>query len=203
MREDLSDCIRCTGHDVDSERKLSDVNSRLRAFAVPLAVAWVRHQRDRYRRDARAKSLDREVLKSLGPFFPGDVLERSRFVTLRAPKADRPSFFDDLVRFGVTESMFTAFTDVHAITYQDVIVMPSVVASAGNLELVFHELVHVVQFEELGVPQFIDRYVTGWLAAGWRYEGIPLEIDAYALQHRFVAAPTHPFDVKDEVRRRL
>jgi hypothetical protein len=57
-----------------------------------------------------------------------------------------------------------------------------------------------VQFDELGPDRFVERYVDGWFSAGFRYEGIRLEIDAYALQRRFEEDPTAPFDVGREVR---
>jgi len=69
--------------------------------------------------------------------------------------------------------------------------------------LLFHELVHVVQYKLLGVGEFIRRYVTGWAAAGFVYEAIPLERDAFDLQRRFQGAPRRGFPVHDAVARRL
>ena len=56
--------------------------------------------------------------------------------------------------------------------------------------LLFHELVHVVQYDVLGTSRFATQYVTGWAEAGFVYEKIPLEVQAYALQHRF-ERPAH------------
>jgi len=43
--------------------------------------------------------------------------------------------------------------------------------------LLFHELVHVEQHRQLGIPRFADLYVRGFLSGG-SYEAIPLEVNA-------------------------
>ena len=69
--------------------------------------------------------------------------------------------------------------------------------------LLFHELVHVVQFNLLGIDEFVTRYVAGWTRNGFRYRDIPLERDARELEARFALDPSHPFSVEVEVRRQL
>jgi hypothetical protein len=69
--------------------------------------------------------------------------------------------------------------------------------------LLFHELVHVVQFHLLGIDDFVARYVGGWIRNGFSYRDIPLEQDAYRLEARFAADPTDRFPVEDAVRRQL
>ena len=64
--------------------------------------------------------------------------------------------------------------------------------------LLFHELVHVVQYEKLGVAEFAAKYVRGFLSGG-SYEAIPLEMNACELDARFAAAPTIAFSVASEV----
>src|SRR5436853_935557 len=43
------------------------------------------------------------------------------------------------------------------------------------------ELVHVVQYEKLGLKEFAAKYVTGFLSGG-SYEAIPLEMNADEVQ---------------------
>jgi len=81
--------------------------------------------------------------------------------------------------------------------------MPRLLPDVSCLPLVFHELVHVVQFDELGPERFLARYLDEWVAAGFRYERIGLELDACALQRRFESAPSEPFDAREETRRLL
>jgi len=64
--------------------------------------------------------------------------------------------------------------------------------------LLFHELVHVEQYRQLGVPRFSELYVRGFLTGGG-YEGIPLERNAYALGARFEANLQERFSVSDDV----
>jgi hypothetical protein len=64
--------------------------------------------------------------------------------------------------------------------------------------LLFHELVHVEQYRQLGITHFAELYVRGFLGGG-RYNGIPLEINAYSLGGRFERSPQTRFSVADEV----
>ena len=63
--------------------------------------------------------------------------------------------------------------------------------------LLFHELVHSVQYRLLGVPRFSMLYVRGFLRTR-SYEAIPLERNARELEGRFSAGRA-PFDVESEV----
>jgi len=65
--------------------------------------------------------------------------------------------------------------------------LASVAGAVRFRSLLFHELVHVVQYEHLGQRGFFREYVRGWALAGLRYREIPLERDAYELQGRFDA----------------
>jgi hypothetical protein len=83
---------------------------------------------------------------------------------------------------------------VAAITFDNIIASRQPLTSA----LLFHELVHAVQFRLLGVSAFAFLYVRGLLEAG-RYDGIPLERCAVELDYRFEAERS-PFDVEREVK---
>lgn len=65
---------------------------------------------------------------------------------------------------------------MEAITFSDVVVSHGPFTNA----LLFHELVHVEQYHQLGIQQFSDLYVRGFLT-GSCYEAIPLEVNAYTL----------------------
>lgn len=67
-----------------------------------------------------------------------------------------------------------------AITFCDVVVSHEPF-SAG---LLFHELVPVEQYRQLGIPRFSELYVRGFLNGG-SDEAIPLEVNAYSLEDRF------------------
>jgi hypothetical protein len=65
--------------------------------------------------------------------------------------------------------------------------------------LLFHELVHVTQYAQMGVKEFAARYVNGFIQGG-SYEEIPLEKNAYLLEERFSKDAARVFSVDDEVR---
>lgn len=94
---------------------------------------------------------------------------------------------------------------IAGITYGDTILVDHHAPASGPSwdRLVFHELVHVVQYDILGVDTFIDQYLRGWAAAGYRYAGIPLEQDAYAIEAMFTSDRSRVFSVREEVERRL
>jgi hypothetical protein len=66
--------------------------------------------------------------------------------------------------------------------------------------LLFHELVHVEQYRQLGITRFAELYVRGFLSGG-SYQAIPLEVNAYSLGGRFESHPNEIFSVADEVER--
>src|SRR5437588_7630953 len=63
--------------------------------------------------------------------------------------------------------------------------------------LLLRELVHVVQYEKLGLKEFAANYVTGFLSGG-SYEAITLEMNAHELDDRCEAATTNALSVVDE-----
>jgi hypothetical protein len=62
--------------------------------------------------------------------------------------------------------------------------------------LLFHELVYLIQYRQLGIPAFANRYVNGFLAGGG-YNDLPLERCAYELDARFIGRTA--FSVEAEV----
>ncbi len=97
------------------------------------------------------------------------------------------------------------FTTMEGITFVDTILVSDREHPPDQplAPLLFHELVHVVQYAMLSLPVFMSRYVRGWAEAGQDYFSIPLEEGAYAVQNRYVAQPNASFSVEEEVRRQL
>jgi hypothetical protein len=89
------------------------------------------------------------------------------------------------------------------ITFQDTVLISQARTIPDPAALLFHELVHVVQYDVLGVDEFVRQYVRGYAAADFDYFAIPLERAAFECQQRFEAAPHAVFSVRDEVTRRL
>ncbi len=56
-------------------------------------------------------------------------------------------------------------------------------AKREDIALIAHELVHIAQYRERGIPRFLARYAWDMLRAGLRYSRkLPLEVPAYARQ---------------------
>jgi hypothetical protein len=92
---------------------------------------------------------------------------------------------------------------VRAMAFIDTVVIADANQHATDdpASLLFHELVHVVQFDILGVRPFVAAYLRGWLDAGRSYLENPMEAMAFDLQARFDAGELS--DVAREVRAAL
>ena len=154
-------------------------------------AAYIDEQREAFR--AEARPIATEHIKVVQPFFPGDVFHSVLVVRGRAPK---PSFYSQLKALGIRNA--PAFSDMAGITFQDVVVH----VEPLSIGLLFHELVHAVQYKHLGLQGFADAYVRGFLSGG-SYEEIPLEKQAYELEGRFSGDQAHQFSVEDDVKTRV
>jgi len=136
-------------------------------------------------------------------FFSTTDLERIRAV--QAGSSDRtgaaknaalervpnPPFYGELKKMGFAG--LPDFTTMPAITFDDVVIFHDPLTP----QLIFHEMVHVVQYRLLGIDEFARLYVRGYLHGGYR--GTPLEVCAYELDGRFIMGSVG-FDVEAEVR---
>jgi len=75
--------------------------------------------------------------------------------------------------------------------------LPSV---AEALNVHFHELVHVAQWQHLGVTGFVSRYLHEWRA--YEYREMPLERMAYTLEAQFLEGGPR-VNIPDHVQQRL
>jgi hypothetical protein len=167
----------------------------------PNEMAWVSYQVSEFIRKLRtqylpsATPLSPEQKNAMRPFFPDAILDSARLLTLIGTRIPNPDFYDTLLSFGLDAAMLPDFSNsMAAVTFQDVIVSHEPFTD----RLLFHELVHVVQYSKLGLSGFAVKYVEGFLLGGG-YEGIPLEINAYHLDSEFAAHPEKHFSVESEV----
>src|SRR5579864_8786853 len=156
-----------------------------------LVAAYIAEQRGAF--GDKAQPIIAEHVAQLRPFFPADVLAQVKVVRGRAPE---PGFYTLVRMMGIRNA--PAFSEMAGITFQDVVVH----VEPLSLALLFHELVHAVQYKHLGLEGFASRYVRGFLNGG-SYEEIPLEKQAYELESRFAEASTAEFSVEEDVKRRI
>jgi hypothetical protein len=140
----------------------------------------------------RAVPLSARQRAPLTRFFSAEVLDRSRVLVLRGERVPNPEFYPELRSLGF-ESLPDQST-MAAITFCDVVVSHEPFSNG----LLFHELVHVEQYRQLGVPRFSELYVRGFLNGGC-YEEIPLEVNAYTLEDHFRRDQLRGFSVEQEV----
>ncbi len=126
---------------------------------------------------ANAVPLTPEQRAAMQPFFPAEILDQTRLLVLNGQRIEDPGFYTMARMMGFRD--LPSFADVAAVTFVDVIVSHEEFTEA----LLFHELVHVVQYAQLGVKEFGARYVSGFVTGGG-YDGIPLEKNAYELEQR-------------------
>src|SRR5262249_13070179 len=141
---------------------------------------------------SQAAPLEPKLLAPLEPYFPGNILQNTRFLVLKDARVNDPPFYSMAKMMGIRN--LPSFSDVSAVTFVDVVVSHE----EWSESLLFHELVHVVQYAQLGNREFASRYVNGYIKGG-SYEEIPLEKNATELEERF-SQKNGVFLVADEVR---
>ncbi len=157
-----------------------------------LVSQYITAQRQKY--GSRAIPLSAQQKAAMAGFFSPHLLERTRLLVLQGERAANPDFYPMLTSLGFND--LPDQSKMAAITFSDVVVAHEAFSNG----LLFHELVHVEQYRQLGIPRFSDLYVRGFLSGG-SYDAIPLEVNAYALGGRFEQNPSNRFSVADEVER--
>lgn len=168
-------------------------------FLIENGCRWVESQREVHRPSARA--LAEPERSEFTRWFESETLDRAKVKLV--PVIENPDFYSILRGRGIPDPL--DFRIMSGITFVDTILISQsqIPPDSRLLPLLFHELVHVVQYEILGWRAFVDRYVRGWAENGFTYSAIPLERDVYELQVRY-ESDLHPgFSVTAEVRRRL
>jgi hypothetical protein len=141
---------------------------------------WIELQRSVHWQ--RARPLSASERASMADFYSAPLLASVR-VRPRQPIENPPFYWralDALQKMGIQTKF--SLTGAAGITFVDCIVLPQADFPA---DLLFHELVHVVQYRVLGTRAFAERYVNGLASAGFDYEKNPMEAVAFELQERF------------------
>jgi hypothetical protein len=170
---------------------LSKISPGLIGQVAGMVAEYISSSRNKY--GAKAVPLTPDQRTAMEPFFPPEILDQTKLLVLRGQRIQDPGFYTMARMMGFRD--LPSFSDVAAVTFVDVIVSHEEFTNA----LLFHELVHVVQYAQLGVKEFGARYVSGFVSGGG-YDGIPLEKNAHELEVRFSANQAQPFSVAGEVR---
>ena len=108
--------------------------------------------------------------------FPSRLLEKAKVVVVTGKLP-----FPQVSLMGLPELSQMENMPMDGITYKDTFFINEAYRRAESLH--FHELIHVVQWERLGVDNFLLAYGVGLMQFG--YQNSPLEQMAYSLQEGF------------------
>lgn len=95
-----------------------------------------------------------------------------------------PPFYDELIQMGFP---LLDISNSSGITFVDCIVIRKSLERNFQswVSILFHELVHVTQYQILGSRKLVEEYVRSWIQNGYSYHAIPFEVQAYRLEARF------------------
>ena len=168
------------------------------SYLAENAGHWIESQRAQHR--VHADPLPDTTLAALSGFFEKGTLDRTRI--RHVPSIENPPFYKEFEEAG--EAFPLDFTVWAAITFGDVILVNGEqLPGPPSHSVVFHEMVHVVQYDELGIHEFARRYVTPFVQSRFNYMSIPLESVAFDLQGRFEERSGDPFSAEEEIRSRI
>ncbi len=166
-------------------------------FLIKEGKSWVLSQRNLYRNTG--KKLAPFQIDSLSPYFHKQTLDIVRINEVS--QIENPSFFSVFLDAG--QEIPIDMRSMAGITLVDTVVaVKPWLRSPYSLSLLFHECVHVCQYRILGIDRFFEEYIKGWAQNGFDYYSIPIETEAYELEHLFSASSDRPFSVEADVKRR-
>jgi hypothetical protein len=168
---------------------LSKLSPAMISQMASMVEDYIASSRKKYA--SQAALLTNAQRAAMQPYFPAEVLDSTRLCVLRGTRVSNPSMYSMAKMMGIRN--LPDFSEMAAITFVDVIVSHEEFTDA----LLFHELVHIVQYAQMGLKEFASRYVNGFIQGG-SYKEMPLEKSAYLFEVRFREG--QPFSVDDEVR---
>lgn len=117
-------------------------SDELRALLCHYEPDWIREQAARI-----VDTLSDASLAHFRKYFGADA-ERARLTWGRIPD---PPFYQTLREMGTDEHDLLPLVDTNAITFDSLILVNPY--KAAGLDVIFHELVHVVQYRLLGMDE--------------------------------------------------
>jgi hypothetical protein len=169
----------------------------LKVRLVDWVESWLLNLRQEYR--AVARRLDAWEQAGLAGYLKPDLLG-----TVRVVEVDRipnPSFFSSLSQFGLPVPW--DFSSEPSLAVMDTIFLSTPLTPKDRrLSVLFHECVHLQQFQVLGLTRLVSRYIDGLFENGFNYGKLPMERQAHELQFRFDAG-LKAFSVEREVEQAL
>jgi hypothetical protein len=164
----------------------SDIQKAIEWFAD-----YLRSEREDYY--AIGEPLAGEWRKTMQGYFSPALLDQVRVVELEEECVANPWFYPKAREKGFQQ--LPDITHKAAVTFLDVVVFNEKIGSRD----LFHGLVHAAQMSVMGIAEFTDLFVRGFLQAR-SYFLVPMKAHAFALDARFAANPGVRFSVEGEIR---
>lgn len=157
------------------------------------AESWLLNLRQDFR--SASRQLTDQETSDLRGYFGAELLASVRVATVE--RIANPPFFGSLFDIGLPVPWdFSADAGLSAV---DTIVLSEQLIPKGRwTSVLFHECVHVQQFQTLGVSRLISRYIHGLFENGFNYRALPMERQADDLRFRYDAG-LKMFSVECEV----
>jgi len=157
------------------------INNELLRYLVKEGYKWIVDQRNLH--IGTAQELSEQDKISLQPYFEPEMLDLAKID--RVDHIENPPFYSEIIKLGIPNLI--NFTQMDGISFIDCILISCQKSHTPQswISLLFHEMVHIVQYELLGAKRFADCYVKGWVQNSFNYERIPLERQAYSLQRQY------------------
>jgi hypothetical protein len=159
--------------------------------AIEWFAEYLRSEREDYY--AIGEPLAGEWRKIMQGYFSPALLDQVRVVELEEERVANPWFYPQAREKGFQH--LPDMTHKAAVTFLDVVVFNGKIGSRD----LFHGLVHAAQLNVMGITEFTDLFVRGFLQAR-SYFLVPMKAHAFALDARFAANPGVRFSVEGEIR---
>jgi len=151
-------------------------------FVIPKVVEWV----EKLVEDNNPKAVCASSLgfSRINDLFPSDFLSKVRVVAVDGITPWPPLVSCGLSKFKKRDERRKIYP-ARGVVFKDIVfIRKKDIGSEDSEDLLFHELVHVVQWEKLGAYRFMIAYCEGFYNYGYR--GNPLEEIAYDLKMKFI-----------------
>jgi len=169
----------------------SELSESQIAEAIERVSSYLRAQREHFIRAAIPLPGRRKA--AMWPYFSPALLDRVRIVELDGERIPNPPFYEEARALGFVN--LPECTHMHSLTFLDVVVFNEKLTDRS----LFHGLVHVVQFEVLGLERYTELFVRSFIKTKLHFS-VPLEAHTFSLESKFAANPVESFSVEDRVR---
>jgi hypothetical protein len=154
---------------------------QLRPYLIERYLEWVDEQRAVLLPEARP--LTKEEKSGFQGYFEERILDMARVATVE--RIQNPGFYDELAKSGVPIPL--DFNQAIGLALVDCIIIRKQLWTypESAFSTIFHELVHVVQIDMLGIRRHIELYADSLMQNDLQYHSVIFEKQAYELSARF------------------